>query len=312
MILRRNMLFVKMKVLFMLVFLSLSISACGGDPEIPQKPDPEPKPEPPIETSTITLNVATYNLRLLTTSDTGDRAWAKRKAYAEKIISKYDFDIFGTQELVYSQITDLLALNNTYAYLGVGRNDGTNTGEFSAIFYKKEKFEIIESGTFWLSQTPEVPSKGWDASLNRICTWAKMKEKKSEKEFFFFNTHFDHVGNIARKESSKLILAKMKEIAKDMPAFCTGDFNLKPDAEALLTLANSKYVWDSKVISKTSAFGTEGTFHGYDLSIDNYSRIDYIFVTKDISVLSYGVINDDIELNAFSSDHFPVSIKAEF
>lgn len=295
----------------MSILLSISFIACSSNSDDPEIPKPEP-PEPPVETTTITLNVATYNLRLLTSADTGDKAWIKRKVYADKIIKKYDFDIFGTQELVYSQITDLLALSSSYGYLGVGRDNGTTTGEFSAIFYKKNKFEVLEQGTFWLSQTPDTPSKGWDASLNRICTWAKFKEKESKKEFYFFNTHFDHVGTIARKESSKLILQKMKAIAKDSPAICTGDFNLEPNAEAILTLVNSNYVWDSRTVSKTPASGTEGTFHGYDLNKDKYSRIDYIFITKDVKVQSYGVINDDIELNAFSSDHFPVLVKAEF
>lgn len=260
---------------------------------------------------TISLNISSYNLRYLTTSDTGDKAWDNRKIYAEKIIRKYDFDIFGTQELVHSQITDLLALNNNYKYVGVGRDKGTTSGEYCAIFYKKDRFEILDEGTFWLSLTPEIPSKGWDAALNRITTWAKIKEKDSGKIFYFFNTHFDHQGVIARKESAKLLLTKMMIIAGDFPVICTGDFNLEPDSEPIKYLSNSNYVWDSRFCSETPIFGTEGTLHGYNLNQSTFKRIDYIFISKTVKVASYGVINDDIELNAFSSDHFPVFIKAK-
>ncbi len=259
---------------------------------------------------TVSLNTSSYNLRLLTTSDTGDRSWSSRKTYADKILRKYDFDIFGTQELVLSQINDLLALNSNYNYVGVGRNDGTTTGEYCAIFYKKSKFEVLDEGTFWLSSTPNTPSKGWDAALNRIVTWVQIKEKESEKIFYFFNTHFDHQGVIARKESAKLLLEKMKEIAKDIPVICTGDFNLMPDSEPIKYLSESNYIWDARFSSETPVFGTEGTFHGYNLNQNSFNRIDYIFISKTVKVKSYGVINDDIDLNAFSSDHFPVFINA--
>lgn len=300
--------FIKTVICSILSFYCLSCSS--SDPAENGLPKPEP-PQPPV-TEKISLRTASYNLRLLTTADAGNKSWAERKVYAEKIISKYDFDLFGTQELVYSQITDLLALVPRYSYTGVGRNDGTNTGEFSAIFYKKEKFELLDKGTFWLSQTPNIPSKGWDASLNRICSWGKFRDKESKKEFYFFNTHFDHVGTIARLESAKLILSKIKEIAGNAPAFCTGDFNLKPETEALKILADSKFLWDSRNISAEAPLGTEGTYHGYDLSQTSYNnRIDYIFVTQAVNIRSYAVINDDIELQAFSSDHFPVFAKAE-
>lgn len=294
-----------------LLFFPFPFTFCSnhanGEEEIIEKEQPgENKPE-----ESISLNISSYNLRLLTTSDTGDRAWINRKTNAEKIIRKYNFDIFGTQELVYSQITDLLALNDNYNYVGVGRNEGTTTGEYCAIFYKKNRFDVLDEGTFWLSLTPEVPSKGWDAALNRIVTWAKIKEKDSGKIFYFFNTHFDHQGVIARKESAKLLLEKMKSIAKDIPAICTGDFNSTPDSEQIKILSESNYIWDSRFASESPIFGTEGTFHGYNLTQSAFNRIDYIFISKTVKVESYGVINDDKDLNAFSSDHFPVFIKAK-
>lgn len=304
--------FVK-KTLFFLLFMGYVFISCAGGTDEIESPDPTPTPQPPEEEK-IALNVASYNLRLLTNADIGNKAWASRKVHAEKIISKYDFDVFGTQELVLSQITDLLALNSKYSYTGVGRDQGDTKGEHCAIFYKKDKFDLLDEGTFWLSTTPNTPSKGWDASLNRICSWGKFKEKESKKEFYLFNTHFDHVGNIARKESAKLLLSKIESIAGNQPAFCTGDFNMEPDTEGMQILIKSNVVWDAREISIDPIFGTEGTFHGYDLSkpVAEYTnRIDYVFVTAQIDVQSYGVINDEIVLQTFASDHFPVFVKAK-
>jgi len=304
--------FVK-KILFFILSMGYVFLSCAGGTDEIGSIDPTPTPQPPEEEK-IALNVASYNLRLLTNADTGNKSWVLRKVHAEKIISKYDFDVFGTQELVLSQITDLLALNSSYNYTGVGRDQGDTKGEHCAIFYKKDKFELLDEGTFWLSTTPDIPSKGWDASLNRICSWGKFKEKESQKEFYFFNTHFDHVGNIARKESAKLLLSKIKSIAGNQPAFCTGDFNLKPETEGMQTLIKSNVVWDTREISIDPIFGTEGTFHGYDLSkpvVEYINRIDYIFVTTKIDVQSYGVINDEIVSQTIASDHFPVFIKAK-
>lgn len=299
------------KMMFFCLLIGYVFISCGGSNDLP---DPEPEiPQPPTEEKII-VNVASYNLRLLTDGDAGNKAWEERKVHAEKIISKYDFDIFGTQELVKSQIDDLLALNSKYSFTGVGRNQGDTRGEYSAIFYKKDKFELLDEGTFWLSTTPDIPSRGWDAALNRICSWGRFKEKESEKEFYFFNTHFDHVGTTARSESAKLILAKMKEMAGYLPAFCTGDFNLTPETAPMQSLIKSDFIWDARTISIDPVFGTVGTYHGYNISrpIAEYTnRIDYIFVTIKIAVQSYGVINDDIDLQTISSDHFPVFVKAK-
>lgn len=301
------------KMMFFCLLMGCVFISCGGEDLPNPKPDPDPDPDPPTEEK-IALNVASYNLRLLTTADMGDRSWEERKIHAEKIISKYDFDLFGIQELVKSQIDDLLALNNKYTFTGVGRNQGDTRGEYSAIFYKKDKFELLDEGTFWLSATPDIPSRGWDAALNRICSWGKFKEKESGKEFYFFNTHFDHQGNIARRESAKLLLTKIKSIAGDLPAFCTGDFNLTPETEPMQSLIKSNFIWDAREISKVRASGTLGTFHNWDLSkapAAYTNRIDYIFVTVKIDIESFRTINDDLELQTISSDHFPVFAKAK-
>nr|WP_262915707.1 endonuclease/exonuclease/phosphatase family protein [Niabella ginsengisoli] len=169
--------------------------------------------------------IASYNLRFDNKNDIGN-LWKDRKAYVASLISFHDFDIFGTQEAQPHQLEDVLKALPDYARYGKGRDDGSDKGEHSAIFYKKDKFQLLSSGDFWLSETPDKPGLGWDATCcNRICSWVYLQDKKSKKKFYFFNVHFDHEGKIARLESSKLILQKIKEIAKGVPAILTGDFN---------------------------------------------------------------------------------------
>lgn len=172
---------------------------------------------------------------------------------------------------------------------------------------------MIDSGNFWLSEDTDKPNKGWDGACNRICTWAKMRDKAGGKEFYFFNTHFDHIGQKAREESAKLIVAKAKEIAPESSTIIlTGDFNMNDKDSRIKGIIAEGTFSDSRAISESGPKGTYGTFHGYKLDGKTKNRIDFIFVTKDVKVKSYETINDDIELNAFSSDHFPVFIKAEF
>ncbi|SHE77919.1 Metal-dependent hydrolase, endonuclease/exonuclease/phosphatase family [Mariniphaga anaerophila] len=271
-----------------------------------EKPDVE-KPE---KESTLKINAATYNLRMQTSADQEEKAWENRRAWAIKIIKKHNFDIIGTQECFKNQLEDVLQAGN-YSYIGVGRDDGQSKGEHSAIIYQNQKFEVLDKGDFWLSETPEVPSSGWDATIKRVCSWGKFREKETGKVFFFFNAHYDHKGKIARKESSKLVLKKIEEIAGDTPAFFSGDLNALPDEESIVLLSESKMLWDARNVSSTPVYGTEGTYHGYNLDGKTTHRIDYIFVSAEIDVLEYGVLNDDITEGEFSSDHFPVLIKAE-
>ncbi len=262
------------------------------------------------EKKTCTLNVATFNLRMDTPND-GENAWPNRKERVKGLIRFHDFDICGTQEGFKHQLDDILELGN-YAYVGVGRDDGKNAGEHSAIFFKKDRFEVLGKGNFWYSETPNVPSKGWDATCcNRICSWAKFKDKKSEGEFFVFNSHFDHQGRLARKNSSLLLLKKIKEIAGDMPVFCTGDFNAVPEDEPIQIIYNDGKLMDSYQITQQPAYGTIGTFNSFNFYSPMKDRIDYIWVTEDITVNKYGVLNEQ-QYGRFPSDHFPVMINAVF
>ena len=256
------------------------------------------------------LNVGTFNLRMDTESDK-ENAWPNRKELVKSLVLYHEFDIFGTQEGFKYQLDGILETGK-YAYVGVGRDNGEDAGEHSAILYDKERFTVLEKGDFWYSQTPEVPSKGWDAECcNRICSWAKFKDKVSNKEFYFFNSHYDHQGKVARKESSKLLLARMKAIVGNSTFFCTGDFNATPDDEPIQILYADGMLKDSKNISKTPTYGPEGTFSSFKFDAPMKNRIDYIFVSGDVTVNKYGVLTDS-QFGRYASDHFPVVINAAF
>ena len=256
------------------------------------------------------MNVATYNLRLDTPSDSLN-SWSHRKEMVKSLIRFHDFDIFGTQEGFKHQLVGILELGN-YAYTGAGRDDGKDAGEHSAIFYKINRFALLKSGNFWYSETPGVPSKGWDATCcNRICSWGKFREKKTGREFYFFNSHFDHQGKVARHNSSLLLLAKIKEIAGDLPVFCTGDFNATPDDDPIQVIYKDGKLRDSYQITKEPPYGTFGTFNNFDLHSPSNERIDYIWVTDGIVIKKYGVLNEQ-QYGRFPSDHFPVMVKVIF
>ncbi len=256
-----------------------------------------------------TLNVATFNLRMDTQSD-GENAWPNRKDMVNSLIRFYELDIIGTQEGFKHQLDDILAVGD-YAYVGGGRDDGRFAGEHSAILYNKKRLKVVDKGDFWFSETPDVPGKGWDATCcNRICSWAKFRDRHSGKVFFVFNAHYDHQGKIARKNSSLLLLAKIDSIAGKRTVFVTGDFNAAPDSEPIQTIYHSGLLKDSYLITKRPPYGTTGTFNSFKPDAPMKDRIDYIWVTPDVTVKKYGVIND-MHDGRFPSDHFPVAIKAK-
>ncbi|SNR41092.1 endonuclease/exonuclease/phosphatase family protein [Hymenobacter mucosus] len=250
----------------------------------------------------LPLRVATYNLRLNVASD-GVNAWPNRKDMVKNLVRYHNFDVFGTQEGFRGQLNDVAELSE-YAFVGSGRDDGKEAGEHSAIFYRKSRLKMLQTGDFWLSQTPNQPSKGWDATCcNRICTWAKFQDLKTKQEFFFFSVHFDHEGIEARRQSGKLMVQKIKEIAKNAPVICTGDFNSTPDTEQIQTMQT--LLTDTYRSTKRPAYGPVGTFTGFKLDAPLTDRIDYIFVSKEYAVLTYGVLTDSLR-GLYPSDHFPV------
>lgn len=252
-----------------------------------------------------TLTLATFNLRFDTSAD-GDNAWPNRREFVKKLIAYHEFDIMGTQELLKNQIDDLLDMDG-WAYIGAGRNDGLHGGEHSAIFYKKDRFKVLQSGDFWLSQTPEKPSLGWDATCcNRICTWGKFKDRLSRNVFFVFNAHFDHQGQEARRQSGLLVVQKMKELASGFPVVFCGDLNSTPDTEQVRCIGS--YLRDSYLATQTPPYGPVGTFSAFKLNAPFDERIDYIFVSNQFAVLKYAALTDFLNAR-FASDHLPVVVK---
>lgn len=255
------------------------------------------------------LKVMTYNIRLSLESDK-ENSWNNRKDDALALMSYYHPDYFGVQEAIPQQMIDIKTNLKDYDFVGVGRDDGKNQGEYSAIFYDKNKLEVTKSGTFWLSETPEKPSKGWDAAYNRVCTYAFFKIKKTGKQFLAMNLHFDHVGNVARVNSAKLILEKIKKLnPKNVPLTLTGDFNLTDDSEPIKII--SKSLDNVFYHSKKTHYGPKGTFTGFDINTIPQDRIDYIFV-KGFEVLSNRTINDRRENLLYPSDHFPILAEINF
>ena len=255
-----------------------------------------------------TLNIATYNLRMNNPGD-GVNAWPNRKEQVKALIRFHEFDLFGTQEGFIGQLNDLCEMPE-YAYVGGGRDDGKQAGEHSAILYRKDRFKLLENGDFWLSETPEKPGKGWDATCcNRICSWAKFKDLKTKKDFYFFSVHFDHQGVKARVESGKLMVKKITEIAGAAPVFCVGDLNSTPDTEQIKSMKS--LLRDSYEVTEMAPYGPVGTFNSFNYNAPMKNRIDYIFVSDQIKVLKYGVLTDSYD-QKFPSDHQPVVIKAVF
>jgi len=250
------------------------------------------------------MRIATYNLRYANPKDSGN-LWVDRLPVVASLINFHDFDIFGTQEVLPGLISDLQNLLPNYSWYGLGRDDGKDKGEHSAIFFKKDKFTILNKGDFWLSQTPDKPSLGWDAvCCFRICTWIKFKDVKTAKEFYFFNVHYDHQGIKAREESSKLMLQKINEIAGASPVILTGDFNGNQTSSWYLAIANSGNLTDVfKAVPNPYAFSS--SFNNFNTQPRSKDIIDHIFITKHFTAKKYGILTDNY-YGKFPSDHFPV------
>ena len=250
------------------------------------------------------VKVMSYNIRLDVKSD-GENWWEKRKDKVAGLVNYYEADFVGLQEVVHNQLLYLKDSLTGYNFIGVGRDDGKEAGEYSCIFYKKDKYSVVEQSTFWLSPTPDIPSKGWDAALNRVCTYGLFKNNKTKKLVWVFNTHFDHMGKLARLESAKLIIKKIHELnTKNYPVIVSGDFNSKPeDGPSQYMMANMQ---NSRSISKL-VYGAPDTWNGFKFNEKPNGCIDYIFVSKDerISVLKFATITDSYDMK-YPSDHFPV------
>lgn len=251
-----------------------------------------------------TLIVGTYNLRYQNNYDTGN-LWVDRAPVIESLIRFYDFDILGTQEGLIEMINDLSKNLPKYQRYGIGRDDGKDAGEHSAIFFKKDKFSLLDHGDFWLSETPEKPSLGWDATCcNRICSWVYLQDKKTGKKIYVFNTHYDYQKDLARNESSKLILKKIKQIAGNERVIFMGDLNGGHESEWYKALANSEILKDTYEEAKLR-LDNNPSYQDFGKAISDSEIIDHIFVTKDFSVKKWGILSNTFH-GKYPSDHFPV------
>jgi len=255
------------------------------------------------------LNIMTFNIRYDNPSD-GPNSWQYRKENALKMIRFNEVDILGMQEVLANQLKDFTTNLTEYNTIGVGREDGKEKGEYSPILYNKNKFTLIKSGYFWLSQTPEKPSKGWDAACERIATWVQLKDKSSGKNLFVLNTHFDHIGEVARRESVNLIKTKMTQLSEGMPQIMMADLNATPDSsviQSVLTTDKSLSLLDSKKLAAI-VYGPNWSFHDFGkIPFKDRTLIDYILVTKEITVRKYAVFAETLN-DLFLSDHAPVFI----
>ncbi len=248
------------------------------------------------------LNIATFNIRYDNPGDEGN-LWKDRSPHLINLIRFHQIDLFGTQEGMVHQLKDIQK-ELDFPYIGIGRDQGDDKGEFSAVFYNPRKLELLDKGNFWLSETPDKASKGWDAALNRICSWGKFKS--DNMEFYVFNIHFDHIGQKAREESSKLIVKKIEELnAEKLPTVLMGDFNVEDDNPAYAEVLKSGWLKDAKEESQIPPYGPEGTFTGFNWDQMPDKRIDYIFVSPEFEVIRYGVLSDNYG-KKYPSDHFPV------
>lgn len=254
------------------------------------------------------IRVMTFNIRLDTPADSMNN-WKYRRENAARMIRFYDVDLLGTQEVLHNQLQDLLNLLPEYGYLGAGRKDGKTEGEYSAFFFRKSRFDLLKTGNFWLSQTPEVPgSMGWDAACERMVTWGIFKDRANGKKFAAFNTHFDHMGKVARLNSALLLKDRISQIAGNMPVILTGDFNDTEGSEPIQKLLEGGKLKDTRR-SAALVYGPEWTFHGFGrVPLPERERIDFIFISPSAEVNACASLAEVCD-TLYLSDHNPVLAK---
>jgi endonuclease/exonuclease/phosphatase family metal-dependent hydrolase len=262
------------------------------------------------------VRVMTFNIRYNNPKD-GKNAWPHRKEKVASMIRLHRADLAGLQEVQLDQLQELQRLLPEWSWAGVRGRAGTGEGdEHVPILYRTNRFELVDQGVFWLSETPEVQaSKGWDAAMTRICVWAKLRDRRTSKEFVLFNTHFDHVGEKARTESAKLIMARGPTIAKDLPVLVIGDMNCLDRSPAYANFTGKQEsdaapaggfkLQDALHATLRPHHGPTSTFQGFG-PLPPEQRIDYIFVTPGVKVLQHAVLTDKWNLDRWPSDHLPV------
>ena len=290
-----------MKKLVSAALCAVMLMACSGK-----------KTQQPAETaqpaSSLQIEWATFNMRYDNPGDSLNN-WQYRKDTVCQYILAKKMDIIGMQEVLHNQLEDLKAGLPNYAAIGVGRDDGKEKGEYSPLFYRADKYEVLESNTF----PDSVGFIGWDGACTRIATWAKFKDKATGKIFMGVNTHFDHVGTEARRESALLIIKKIKEIVGDQPAVVTGDFNVNDQSEAYQTITTNEFVLKDAYKMTDQKAGPNYTFHDFGrYAMEKREKIDFIFVTPQIKVLNTEIAQNPETKTGYLSDHNPHMALLEF
>ena len=267
-----------------------------------------------------TLSVASYNIRYANSNDAkAGNSWWERAPRIASLVNYEAWDVVGMQEVLHAQLQDLRKGLKDYDYVGVGREDGATKGEYVPIFYKKSRLKCLKQGTFWLSETPEeVGSKGWDAALPRVCTWACFEDKVTQWKLWVFNLHLDHVGKEARVKSARLVLKQIAKLCGDEPYVLTGDFNADQHSDVYASLLKSDDFVDAFDRAR-HRMAENGTFNGFKPQSWKAERIDHVFVSKHFNVHRYGLLtpfywaqtpDGDYQPRHYS-DHFPVSTVLE-
>lgn len=261
------------------------------------------------------VRVLSFNIRYDNPDDTPND-WASRKPLILDFIRSEQPDIMGLQEVLAHQYDALRSECTDYAAYGVGREDGKLAGEFCPVFFRKDRFAELSQGHCWLSETPSVPAKGWDAACERMAVWVMLRELKTQKEFLFINTHFDHMGEVARRESSRMILELADSLSGGRPVILTGDFNADPSSEVVSLIVDStnpKSMKDSRYFAQ-SVEGDAWTFHDFGkLSTEERPLIDYIFLRGAVTPIRHTIYHEEEQQgHIFLSDHAPVLLNVIF
>jgi endonuclease/exonuclease/phosphatase family metal-dependent hydrolase len=259
---------------------------------------------------TSNYTIMSFNIRYDNPND-GANSWQNRKDNALNMLRYNEVDVLGLQEVLAHQLADIKKEFPEYEAIGVGREDGKQKGEFSPVLFNKNKFQLLQSGYFWLSETPTLPSKGWDAACERIATWVQLKDKKSGKKVFVLNTHFDHEGQVARQESVALIKTKIEQLSSNLPVILMGDFNATPESSIIQSLLKNDSrapLFDAKNKAKV-VYGPQWTFHDFGkIPFEKRILIDYFMVSPSVNVQKYGVLAETLNQTQLS-DHTPILIK---
>lgn len=256
------------------------------------------------------LTVMTLNMRYDNPED-GVNNWRFRRERVGELIRSEAVDLLGTQEVLANQFDDLQALLPGYCAVGVGREDGARAGEFNAVFFRSDRFELLDSGVFWLSEDPETPgSKGWDGACERLATWVMLRDK-SGRELLFINTHLDHIGEQARREGVALLLRRIETLRGDRPVILTGDFNAEPSSPVIAHVVADgtlRSAWDTAPVRS----GTAWSFSDFgQLPVEERPLIDYVFYGGGLEVQSCSILPDTLG-GGYLSDHAPVEARLSY